>query len=86
MSYSTPWRRGATSRGVPSGSPAGSSRYSLVSLLPTPSTIQASSRLEPTPTQNRSSGSVSTSASVLTSVPSRCRSTTYGRHAASARV
>ena len=39
-SYSTPWRRGATSRGVPSGSAAGSSQYSLVSLLPTPSTIQ----------------------------------------------
>ena len=33
-SYSTPCRRGATTRGSPSGSSVGSSRYSEVSLLP----------------------------------------------------
>ena len=34
-----------------------------------------------TPTQNRSSASVNTLASSAGSVPSRCRSTTYGRQA-----
>ena len=85
-SYSTPCRRGATTRGSPSGSAVGSSRYSEVSLLPAAMISHSSSRLVSTPSQNRSSGSVYTSASVAGSVPSRWRSTTYGRQAWSARV
>src|SRR3954447_5003718 len=84
--YSTPWRRGATTRGTPSGSSAASSRYSEVSLLSDPKTSQRSSRLVPTSSQNRWSGSDRTSASSEADVSSRWRSTTYGRQASSQRV
>ena len=73
-------------RGTPSGSSALSSQHSEVILLLAPNSTQRSSRLPPTPSQNLSSGSVSTSTSSAGSVPNRCRSTTYGRQASSARV
>ena len=49
-------------------------------------TIDFSSKLMPTPTKNRSSGSFQASASSTTGVPTRWRHTVHGRQAASSFV
>ena len=63
----------------PSGVATGSISTSVVVLEPVPITILRSSKLMPTPTQNRSSVSRYTHTSDSTAVPTRCRHTASGR-------
>ena len=85
-SYSTPSRRGATTRGVASGVAASSRRISVVSLEPLATMMNRSSREEPRPVQNRGSASSKTSTSPSAGVPTSCRHTWNGRHESSIRV
>ena len=85
-SYSTPSRRGATTRKSPVGSAASRMRTSDVVFDPRPIMIQRSSREDPTPIQNRSSSSWWTSTSSSTAVPTSWRQTWWGRQVSSTRV
>ena len=67
----------------PSGVATGSISTSVVVLEPVPITILRSSKLMPTPTQNRSSVSRYTHTSDSTAVPTRCRHTASGRQESS---
>lgn len=67
----------------PSGVATGSINTSVVVLEPVPITILRSSKLTPTPTQNRSSVSRYTHTSDSTAVPTRCRHTASGRQESS---
>ena len=71
--YSTPWRRGSTTRAGASGSSAGMTHASLVVLDWSVATTKARSLVQPTETVNRPSASSMTSTSSPGSVPSRWR-------------
>ena len=85
-SYSISGSRGMNARNSPSGASAGSMSTSVVVLEPVPMTMLRSSKLRPTPSQNRSSCSRNTSTSADTGVPTLCRRTAQGRQASSSTV
>ncbi len=81
--YSTPSRRGQTTRGSPVGSSASISHVSDVIFEPTSICTNRCERVTPTPTQKRSSGSSKTTTSCVAGVPTSWRQTRQGRHASS---